>query len=302
MQKTTDAAVDWDLYRYFFAVVESGSLSAAARQLLSTQSTVSRQIARLERQLGVSLFTRSPEGLLPTSAALRLREPAQAMANAVAALARGAQAGAERSVVRITVPEVVGVEVLTPLLARYQQAHAGLQLELSIAEQNEDLLRREADIAVRMAAPQQAALLARRLGSSRVSLYAHRDYLARHGMPQSSAELAQHRIIGYDRNLALHAQWLAQGFPLAAQELAFRSDCGMARMAALRAGMGIGLCHAALALREPSLLALPVELFAWQLDVWVVMHEDQRQNQELMDLFAYLAEQLPLSLQLLRSA
>jgi DNA-binding transcriptional LysR family regulator len=157
MQKTMDATIDWDIYRYFLAVLDSGSLSAAARQLLSTQSTVSRQIARLERQLGVSLFTRSPEGLLPTAAALGLREPAQAMANAVAALQRGVQDSSEHSVLRITVPEVVGVEVLTPLLARYQQAHPSVQLQLSIAEHNEDLLRREADLAVRMAPPQQAA-------------------------------------------------------------------------------------------------------------------------------------------------
>lgn len=298
MQKTMDATIDWDIYRYFLAVLDSGSLSAAARQLLSTQSTVSRQIARLERQLGVSLFTRSPEGLLPTAAALGLREPAQAMANAVAALQRGVQDSSEHSVLRITVPEVVGVEVLTPLLARYQQAHPGVQLQLSIAEHNEDLLRREADLAVRMAAPQQAALLAQRLGSSQVSLYAHRDYLERHGMPQTRTELAAHRLIGYDRHLALHAHWQAQGFPLPAQALAFRSDCAMARLAALRAGLGIGLCHAALAQREPQLLALPAALFAFELEVWVVMHEDQRQHPELKRLFDYLAEQLPQSLQL----
>lgn len=299
MQKSMDASPDWDLYRYFLAVLDSGSLSAAARQLLSTQSTVSRQIARLERQLGVSLFTRSPEGLLPTDAAQRLREPAQAMAQAVAALQQGAQDSAEHRVLRITVPEVVGVEVLTPLLASYLQAHPCVQLQLSIAEQNEDLLRREADLAVRMTPPLQAALLARRLGSSQVSLYAHRDYVARHGMPQTRAELAAHRLIGYDRNLALHGHWQAQGFPLAAPALAFRSDCAMARLAALRAGLGIGLCHAALAQREPNLLALAPELFAFELGVWVVMHEDQRQHQELKRLFDYLAEQLPLSLQLL---
>lgn len=300
MQKSTDNQPDWDLYRYFFAVLQVGSLSAAARQLMTTQSTVSRQIAKLESSLGVSLFTRSPEGLEPTLAALQLLEPVSGMSAAVSTMQRRISQVAGAGVLRMTVPEVLGVEVITPLLASFQQQHPGLQLELSIAEHNEDLLRREADLAIRMVAPQQGALLARGLGQSRLSLYAHRDYLTLHGMPHSREELAAHRLIGYDRNLGLHAHWQAQGFPLPIEALSFRSDCAMARLAALRSGMGIGLCHAALARREPDLVALPTELFGFELGVWVVMHNDQRQQQNLRQLFDYLADALPEALQLSR--
>lgn len=298
MRKSTDTSADWDLYRYFLAVIECGSLSAAARRLLSTQPTVSRQIARLEARLGASLFTRSPEGLVPTDAALRLCEPAQAMASAVAAIQRSARDDGEGGSLRITVPEVIGVEVLTPLLAEFQAADPGLRLELSIAEHNEDLLRREADLAIRMQRPQQDALLARGLGRSRLGLYAHRHYLAQHGTPNTREALAAHRLIGYDRHLGLHAHWQEQGFPLPIEALAFRSDCAMARLAALRAGLGIGLCHASLAAREPELVALAPELFGFELEVWLAMHEDQRQRSGLRRLFDFLAEQLPQRLQL----
>ncbi len=302
MHKSMDNQADWGLFRYFFAVLQAGSLSAAARQLLTTQSTVSRQIAKLESNLGVSLFTRSPEGLEPTPAALQLLEPVSGMSAAVSSMQRRISQQTGAGVLRLTVPEVLGVEVITPLLAPFQQQHPGVQLELSIAEHNEDLLRREADLAIRMVAPQQGALLARGLGQSRLSLYAHRDYLAQHGMPVTQVDLAQHRLIGYDRNLGLHSHWQTQGLALPIEALAFRSDCAMARLAALRSGMGIGLCHAALAQREPDLLALPVELFSFELGVWVVMHSDQRDQPSLRQLFDYLADALPDVLQLKHQA
>lgn len=293
MHKSTSTVADWDLYRYFLAVLECGSLSAAARRLVTTQPTVSRQIARLESVLGASLFTRSPDGLIPTDAALRLQEPAQVMANAVAAIQRSVQDDGAGGSLRITVPEVIGVEVLTPLLAEFQAAHPGQRLELSIAEHNEDLLRREADLAVRMQRPQQDALLVRGLGRSRVSLHAHRSYLARYGMPETREALATHRLIGYDRHERLHAHWQAQGFPLPIEALAFRSDCAMARLAALRAGLGIGLCHVQLAARETDLVPLAPELFGFDLEMWLAMHEDQRQRIGLRRLFDFLAERLP---------
>lgn len=300
MHKSTDTPTDWDLYRYFLAVQECGSLSAAARRLLTTQPTVSRQIARLEHQLGTKLFTRSPEGMVATEAALRLRESVAVMASAVAAIQRSALDDGEAGILRITVPEVIGVEVLTPLLATFQAHHPTLRLELSIAEHNEDLLRREADLAIRMLRPQQTALLARGLGRSRVSLYAHRNYLAQHGMPLHREALATHRLIGYDRHLNLHAQWQAKGFPLPIEAMAFRSDCAMARLAALRSGLGIGLCHASLAAREPDLIALAPDLFSFELEVWLAMHEDQSQRHGLRALFDFLGHRLPLELQLTR--
>ena len=162
----------------------------------------------------------------------------------------------------------------------------------------DDLVAAQRLYLARMQRPQQDALLARGLGRSRLGLYAHRNYLARHGTPNTLEALAVHRLIGYDRQLGRHAHWQEQGFPLSIEDLAFRSDCAMARLAALRAGLGIGLCHASLAARESDLVALAPELFGFELEMWLAMHEDQRQRAGLRRLFDFLAEQLPQRMQL----
>jgi DNA-binding transcriptional LysR family regulator len=154
---------DWSLYRAFLAVLTEGSLSAAARTLGLTQPTVGRQIVALERALGAALFTRSPQGLKPTDAALELAPHVRAMAGAASAMLRAASGAGDgaRGVVRLTASEIIGAEVLPPLLAAYRPRHPGVVVELSLDNQQQDLLRGAADIAVRMVRPSQDALVAR---------------------------------------------------------------------------------------------------------------------------------------------
>ena len=138
MSNDLSAAVDWERHRAFLAVIDTGSLSAAARALGAAQPTVRRRIEDLETQLGVALFTRSPSGLTPTSVGTALARHARAMASAAAALARAASAEAEAAagVVRITASEVVGMEVLPPILAALRQDHPGLIFELALTNRN----------------------------------------------------------------------------------------------------------------------------------------------------------------------
>jgi DNA-binding transcriptional LysR family regulator len=147
----------WELFRTFLEVARDGSLSGAARKLALTQPTVGRHIDALEAALGLSLFSRSPHGLTATPAALELVGHAEAMAAASAALRRTASSGAvaDRGTVRIAASEMIGCEVLPPMLARFRRSHPGIVLELALSNRNEDLLRREADIAVRMVRPRQ---------------------------------------------------------------------------------------------------------------------------------------------------
>jgi DNA-binding transcriptional LysR family regulator len=163
MDKT---GIDWQLYRSFLGVLTEGSLSGAPRALGTTQPTVGRHVEALEKAFGTTLFTRSPTGLLPTDAAHELRPFAQAMHSHAAALERAAaklgDAGDIRGVVRVSCSEVVGVEVLPPVIAQLCAAHPGLRVELVLTDRLQDLLQREADIAVRMARPAQEQLLARR--------------------------------------------------------------------------------------------------------------------------------------------
>jgi DNA-binding transcriptional LysR family regulator len=290
------ATVDpgWDLYRSFLAVAREGSLSAAARRLRLTQPTLGRHIEALEDALGVALFTRSPGGLAPTAAALDLVPPAEAMEAAAAALVRAASGAADeaRGVVRLTASEMMGGEVLPAMLARFRAAHTGIVLELMLTNRTEDLLRRDADIAVRMARPRQEALLARRIGTVGIGLYAHRRYLAAQGTPRRLDELLRHQLIGFDRDAT---SWNSVGGPapeITRESFAFRCDSDLAQLAALRAGLGIGGCQHAIARRDRHLVpVLPREL-ALSLEMWLAMHEDLHASRRVRLLFEHLAGEL----------
>ncbi|WP_159065358.1 LysR family transcriptional regulator, partial [Xanthomonas citri] len=158
--------ISWELYRSFLAVLEEGSLSAAARALGLTQPTIGRHVAALEDLLAVPLFVRSQTGLLPTDAAQALRSHARAMADIAAALQRAASRHGEavQGTVRISASEVVGAEILPPILAALRAAHPQLRMELVLSNPVQDLLHRQADVAVRMIRPQQDLLVARRVG------------------------------------------------------------------------------------------------------------------------------------------
>src|SRR5882724_1207010 len=190
----TKADPSWDLYRTLLAVIEERSLSGAARALGLTQPTVGRHIDALEQAVGFQLFTRSQLGLAPTEAAQELRPYAEALAATAASLLRVASAerGAVRGAVRLTASETVGAEVLPPILTDLREQYPELVIELILSNAMEDLLHREADIAVRMAKPSQGALLAKHLGPIDVGLHAHRRYLGRYGTPMRLEQLAGH--------------------------------------------------------------------------------------------------------------
>lgn len=267
----------WDLYRSFLAVLREGSLSGAARALALTQPTIGRHVEALEQALGLPLFTRSGQGLAPTEAAHGLRPHAEALEAAAAALLRAASGWKEEAAgtVRLTASEVIGAEVLPPILARLHEEHPGLTLELVLSNQAADLLRRDADIAIRMLRPAQAALVARRVGTIEIGLHAHADYLRRHGTPQDWAALGRHRVIGFDRASPFIRGVLARFPQLRPERFALRTDSDLAQLAAIRAGCGIGFCQAGLARRDPALFrVLPAVSFV--LETWVVMHEDLR--------------------------
>lgn len=282
----------WDHYRSFLAVARHGSLSAAARALNLTQPTLGRHIAALEDALNISLFSRSQHGLKPTDEAHALLPHAEAMALASEALLRAASAerGAERGTVRITASEIVGVAVLPEILAGFHAAYPGIAIELAPTDRNEDLLRREADIAVRMTPPTQSALIARRIGTVRIGLYAHRDYIVRHGLPRTVEQLAGHTLLGFDRKDFM-ARTRAPGL-VARDSFSLRSDNDLALLAALRAGYGIGGCQTPLAAREPDLVPVLPGHVAFALEMWLVMHADLKSTRRVRLLFDHLAKGL----------
>jgi DNA-binding transcriptional LysR family regulator len=285
---------DWHLFRAFLAVVREGSLSSAARVLGTTQPTMGRQVAALEASLGVKLFTRSLDGLSPTEAGLRLIPSAEAMAAAVEAAQRLAsgEVDEERGTVRVTASEVIGSEVLPSILAEIHAVHPRISVELALSNRNEDLLRGDADIAVRMVRPTQGALVAKRIGRIDVGLYCHRRYFKGHAVPRRLEDLRQHVLIGYDRDQAYARLLERMGVPFTRDMFAFRSDSDLAQLAALRAGFGIGASQLGIARRDKNLVPVLHSELIYPMEVWLAMHRDLRSSRRIRLMFDHLVTQL----------
>ena len=285
---------DWEAQRAFLAVVREGSLSGAARALAVAQPTVRRRIERLEASVGAPLFVRAPNGLIPTDRAEALMVHAETMALAADAFERSASAdvGKVAGTVRISASEIVAIEILPNMFQPLMAAHPELAIELSASNRNEDLLRREADIAVRMVPPVQEALVARRIGAIPLGLHAHPDYLAARGHPGSLAEIQDHALIGPARNSPILRVLQARGFLPEIADFAFRSDSDIAQLAAIRAGLGVGVCQVPLGRRIPQLVHLLPEVFSLPLETWVVTHEDLRNVARVRAVFDALVDGL----------
>ena len=287
-----NAEPGWDLYRSFLAVLRLGSLSAAGRALGLAQPTIGRHIATLQACLGGRvLFTRSQTGLMPTAAAHELRPHAEAMAAAAAAFVRMGSGNLEETagVVRLAAADVVGVEVLPAILSEFRYKYPNTVIELSLSNQMADLLRRDADIAVRMVRPKQKALLAKRAGTVALGFHAHRRYLERFGYPERLEDLARHTLIGFDRTLPFADLLQALPVPVSRDLFAFRCDNDLALMAALRSGFGIGICQSGIARRDPNLLPLLSKQFKVELEIWIVMHNDLKRISRMRLMFDHLA-------------
>ncbi|AIO39085.1 bacterial regulatory helix-turn-helix, lysR family protein [Burkholderia cenocepacia] len=286
--------LSWERYRTFLAVLTEGSLSGAARALGITQPTAGRHVAALEAAFGQTLFTRSPSGLLPTEAALALRGHAEALRSAAAAFERAAAShgAGVRGTVRISASDVIAVEVLPPILAQLRRDHPGVVIELVATDRVQDVLNREADIAVRMASPAQEALIARRVGAIDVGLHARDDYLARTGTPAKLDELAHHALIGFD-TVTPFIRSAARGMPFWKRDaFALRTDSNLAHLAMIRAGYGIGFCQNRLAQRDARLVRVLPDELAMALETWIVMHEDLRTSPRCRAVFDALANGL----------
>ena len=289
-----DASPGWELYRSFLAVVREGSLSGGARLLGLTQPTVGRHIDALEQSLGTALFTRSQGGLAPTELALALVPHAEAMSMAAEALQRAASGEAEedRGTVRITASEMIGTEVLPPIVARFSEKHSRIAIELVLSNRSDDLIRRDADIAIRMIRPTQTSLVAKKCGTIGLGLHAHKNLIQRLGMPQSVEELTQFPIIGFDRESSIRRLKDLGGFSLSRELFAFRCDSDVGQFAALRAGVGFGMCQYQLALRYPDLVPVLPGALEFELDVWIAMHEDLKTSRRMRLMFDHLAEEM----------
>ena len=286
---------NWKLIPSFLAAHQHGSLLGAARALGISQPTVGRHVSALEAQLGTPLFERTGRGLVPTPAAGRLADAARAMETGAQTLMRGAQqAQATLSgSVRLSASQPVACFLLPPLLARLRTELPGVQIELVVSTAVSDLLKREADIAIRMLRPTQGTLVARRIGQVGVSACAHTDYLARRGVPQQPADLLQHDLVGNDKVQEIYHGFAALGHPVGPEQFALRTDDLIAYWAAVRAGLGIGFVASYLLRNDPDLVPVLPDLPIPSLPVWLVVHREIRSSRRMRAVLDFLARELP---------
>jgi len=282
----------WELVGTFLEVMRQGSLSGAARALGVAHPTARRRIAALEDALDQTLFRRAPNGLVPTQAAWQMLPFAQTMEATARSLVRALSGDADAlsGTVRVTASELVGVEVLPPIFARLSALHPALQVELALSNDVADLGRRDADVAIRMAPLAGADLVARRIGAVDFGFFASPSYLERHPPPDSLEDLRGHDLIGRDTSPQILDGLADLGLQLRPRDFKFRTDHDLAYLAAMRAGLGIGITHAPLA-RSPSLVrVLPRHRIL--VDMWLVAPGDLRRVRRVRAVLDHLTQEL----------
>ena len=283
--------LDWSLVPSFLAVADCGSLSAAARNLGTSQPTLGRHIKAFEASVGETLFQRRPRGLELTEAGAALVPAARAMAQAAGGLSliAAGQAQSLAGPVRITASVFVCQYLLPPVIARIRRALPEIEIELDASDSSENLLFREADIALRMYRPTQLDVVTRHLGDLPLGLYAAKGYLARQGTPTDAAQLLDHALVGYDRNERILVTMRALGLEATRSNFPTRCDNQTVYWELVRAGCGIGACQTAVADNDPLVARVLPGLRVPSLPVWLTAHAALRQSPRIRRAWDFLA-------------
>jgi len=285
---------DWTLWRSFSAVAEHGSLSAAARALGLSQPTLGRHIEALEAEVGAKLFDRTATGFTPSELGLRAYEPVRqaSAALAEAELVLAGTGGVLEGSVRITASVVTSHYTLPTILRTLRDEFPAIALELVPSDSPENLLLREADIAVRMFRPTQLDLITRKLGETPIIVCAHESYIRRRGAPRSVEEFAKHDLIGFDRSDVLIATAKRLGFSLRREDFSIRCDNQSAMWELAKAGLGITFAQNNLVLGTPGMVALDLPLAIPSLEVWLTSHRELYGSRRIRTVYDRLAQLL----------
>ncbi|MFZ2651307.1 MAG: LysR family transcriptional regulator [Burkholderiaceae bacterium] len=286
---------DWALVKSFVAVLDAGSLMGAARKCGAQQPTLSRHIAELETQLGAALFERTGRGVTPTAAGLAIADAARQMETGADALNAVLlrRSAASSGTVRIATSQVAASYLLPPVLAALQLEEPGIQVELVVSNALSNLLRREADIALRMVRPVQASLIAKKLADLPIVACAHSSYLKRAGAPRQPRDLLRHRLIGYDRDVSIVRGFAALGTPIAREQFALRTDDQIAYGRLIAAGAGIGFAARYNIGHWPGVVPVLPGLAIPPLPCWLAVHREIRGSAIVRRVFDFLAEAVP---------
>jgi DNA-binding transcriptional LysR family regulator len=286
--------MDWSLVQAFLAVAETGSLSAAARRLGSSQPTLGRQIKAIEAQLGAELFHRHAKGFDLSETGAALLEPARSMRDAARQIGLTA-AGRETRIegtVRITASVVVTTYLLPEIVARIRAEEPDIEIELAPSDDATNLAYREADIAIRMFRPTQLDLVTRRIGDMPLGLFASHRYIEMRGVPTTAADLLEHDVIGFDRDPAIVDGFRAGGLAVERRWFKTRTDDQIANWQLVRAGVGIGFMQRRIGLADPLVREIPLDLGLPVLPVWLTAHEAMRKTPRVRRVWGILEQAL----------
>ncbi len=288
------AQLDWNRLRAFLATAETGSLSAAARQLGLTQPTLGRQVTALEQALGAVLFERAGRGLVLTPTGRDLLEHLRPMAESAArfALVAAGRSQAIEGPIRITTTEAYAAHVLPPVIARLRAAHPGIQVEIMATNRTADLLRREADIAIRNAAPGDAELVARKVGDDRGRPYAAPAVLARLDRPKTLQDLAVAGFVGFGDVEAFIEGVRRFGLHLSRAQLPVLADSYLVHWELVRQGAGVGFMAEAVGDADPAVRRALPDAAPIVFPVWLVTHRELHTSRRIRVAFDLLADAL----------
>ncbi|MDP3425050.1 MAG: LysR family transcriptional regulator [Burkholderiaceae bacterium] len=285
---------DWNQLRAFLETAQTGSLSAAARKLGLTQPTLSRHVAAIEQALGVTLFERTGQAMVPTDAGLSLLEHARAMGVAAQELVLTAsgQSQAVEGLVSVSASDAVATWLLPPVLRRLREQAPGIVVEVVTSNALSDLRRREADIAIRHVRPDQPDLIGRLLYESSAGFYASADWVALHGHPRTAQQAQGLDFIGADRTGRYLGYLVQHGLPLSAQQFRVLSENSVTAWMLVQQGLGIGVMMDEIARRTPGVVRVLDEVAAVRFPVWLVTHRELRTSRRIRTVFDALAEAL----------
>lgn len=286
--------MDWNLARAFCATADAGSLSAAARKLGLTQPTLSRQVAALETELGVTLFERIGKRLVLTDAGLGLVEPARAMSAAAEAMALAA-AGSSQDVsgrVTISATDAVSAYLLPGVIARIREAAPEITLVIVASDSISDLRRREADIAIRHVRSTEPELIARLVGEMTAHFYAAESWIAKNGTPETVAELCEADLLGFEPVDQFSEHLRAAGIPVPADRFRIISSNAIVLWEMVRRGQGVSMMLKEIAELMPGVIRLLPALPGITVPVWLVSHRELRTNKRVRLVFDILADEL----------
>jgi len=283
---------DWNRARAFLVTAEEGSLSAAARALGMNQPTVGRQVAALEQELGVSLFERAGRGLELTPSGLDLVEHVRAMGDAanLLSLAASGQSDSLEGNVCISASEVMAAFDLPPLIRSLRQLEPGIEIELVASNSTSDLMRREADIAIRAFRPNQPYLIARRLRDQRARLYASADYLETLAPANAPARFDNAEFIGFNRADLLIEGLRQMGLNLSQRNFKVVTESHLTHWELVKSGVGIGVMPEHIGDCEPRVVQVLPDAKPFDIELWLVAHRELRTSRRIRRVFDYLAD------------